>query len=84
MLCNILKLLKEIIFRKVTVNEPTIFCNQTDEIFWNEIAPAIKQLEMQIQQHYFTGTAELAKEVRKNSWRPKTKLQLKSRVISTI
>lgn len=83
MLCNILKLLKEIIFRKVTVNEATIFCNQTDEIFWNEIAPVIKQLEMQIQ-HYFTRTAELAKEVRKNSWRPKTKLQLKSRVISTI
>lgn len=78
-----MKLLKEIIFRKVTVNEATIFCNQTDEIFWNEIAPAIKQLEMQIQQHYFTRTAELAKEV-KNSWRPKTKLHLKSRVVSTI
>lgn len=73
MLCNILLLLKEIIFREVTVNGTSIFCNQ---IFWNEITPAIKQLEMQIQQHYFTRTAELAKGVKKNSWRPKTKLQL--------
>ena len=52
----------------------------TDEIFWKQKAP--EQLEMQMQQHYFTRVAELAKEVKKDSWRPKTKLELKSRVVS--
>lgn len=37
---------------------------------------------MQKQQHYFTCVAELAKEVKKNSWRLKTKMKLKIRVIS--
>lgn len=37
---------------------------------------------MQKPQHYFTYVAELAKEVKKNSWRFKTKMKLKIRVIS--
>lgn len=52
----------------------------TDEIFWNQKGP--EQLERQMQQHYFTPVAELAKEVKKDSWRPKTKLELKSRGVS--
>lgn len=35
-----------------------------------------------MQPHYFTCIAEHAKEVKKNPWRPPTKLELKSRAVS--
>lgn len=64
------------------MNGASVFSTLTDEILWNKLAPAVKQLEMQIQQHYFPCIAELAKEITKNPWRPKTKLGLKSGVVS--
>lgn len=44
-----LEIIKRTTFREVIVNDSSIFCNLTDEVFWNDIAPAVKQLEMQIQ-----------------------------------
>lgn len=61
-------------FRKVIVGGTSTCCSLTDEVFWKEIALAIKQLEMQMQQHNFTCVAELAKKSRgihgglKQSW----------------
>lgn len=66
----------------VIVNGTFTFYNPTDEIFWKEMAPAMQQLEMQIQQHCFTCIAEHAKKFKENPPGPTTKLELKSRVIS--